>query len=350
MKIFNKSKWNRTETILFLEKLEMYVSAGLPINKVLHLLSENHDKHKQLAISNIARDFEKGQLLSYCFGNHIGLSTIVCHMIEYGELSSKLNRSIALSISLLTKEDELWKKCLNALLYPVFIGSFSLILTFVLIQKVLSQIIPLLNSLKVDLPFVTRIVIFVSDLFRNYGLYIALGIVLASYLTKMSYAKSDKFQRFTHTYFARMPILGKIIYNYYLSLFLQSCGSLIESGLTISDAYLRSQKSVTFWPVKVLLSRHLGRIGEGMPLSRVFESKNNPSFLYSIINAGENSGSLGHSLMKAHQILDRNLDQFLKKFTILIEPVMMIVMGFVVGTIAVSIMIPIYSISNSLQK
>lgn len=343
-------KWNRTDIILFLERLEMYVSAGLPINRALYLLGEHNDKQKHQAISKMATDFERGYLLSHCFAKHIGLSTIICHMIEYGELSGKLNRSILLSIKLLIKEDELWKKCLNALLYPVFVGSFSLILTFVLIQKVLSEIIPLLNSLKIDLPLVTKIVITISDVFRNYGIFIVFGIILILITITKIYSKSQRFCQFVHNLVLRMPIIGKIVYNYHLSLFFQSCGSLVESGLTISQAYLRSQKSPSFWPLKILLSKYAGRIGEGMPLSRVFESKHHPQFLYSIISAGENSGSLGQSIMRAHEILDRDLDQFIKKFTVLIEPIMMIVMGFIVGTIAISIMIPIYSISNSLQK
>jgi len=271
-------------------------------------------------------------------------------MIEYGELSGKLNRSINLSIKLLTKEDELFKKCLNALLYPVFIGSFSLILTLVLVQKVLSQIIPLINSLNVDLPVITRIVIAFSSVIKNYGLYIIIATIVLFTVARYAYGRSSLVKKIYQNSLIRIPILGTIIYNYHLSLFFQSCGSLIESGLTIFEAYSKSQNAVTFAPIKSLLAKYIQRIGEGMPLSRVFADRNNSSFLQSIISAGENSGSLGTSIIRAHEILDRDLDQFLKKFTVLIEPIMMIVMGLFVGTIAVSIMIPIYSISNTLQK
>ncbi len=350
MIIINRRKWNRKETILFLERLEMYISAGLPINKVLPLLASSRDKNKNTIISNMAIEFEKGNPLSSCLSRYLGISKIISHMIEYGELSGKLNRSINLSIRLITKEDELFKKCLNALLYPVFIGSFSLILTLVLVQKVLSQIIPLINSLNVDLPVITRIVIVFSGVIKNYGLYIIIATIFIFIVARYAYTRSGSIKKLYQNLLIRIPILGTIIYNYHLSLFFQSCGSLIESGLTIFEAYSKSQNAVTFAPIKTLLVKYSQRIGEGMPLSRVFADKNNPIFLQSIISAGENSGSLGTSIIRAHQILDRDLDQFLKKFTVLIEPIMMIVMGLFVGTIAVSIMIPIYSISNTLQK
>ncbi len=191
MNIFNKRKWNRKEIILFLERLEMYVSAGLPINKVLPLLASSRDKNKNAIISNMAIEFEKGNPLSSCLSRYLGISKIISHMIEYGELSGKLNRSINLSIKLLTKEDELFKKCLNALLYPVFIGSFSLILTLVLVQKVLSQIIPLINSLNVDLPVITRIVIAFSVVIKNYGLYIIIATIFLFTVARYAYGRSN---------------------------------------------------------------------------------------------------------------------------------------------------------------
>lgn len=135
-----------------------------------------------------------------------------------------------------------------------------------------------------------------------------------------------------------------------LLLYLQSCGSLIESGLTVYEAYSKSQNSVDFIPIRFLLESHRDKLEQGIPLSKVFSQKRNPVFVQSLISAGESSGSLGISIIRAYDILDRDLDNFLKKFTTLVEPVMMIFMGLFVGTVATSIMVPIYNISSSLQR
>jgi type II secretory pathway component PulF len=345
-----KEKWSRKETILFLERFEMYLSAGLPINKILPLLMNDKRPKQNLAITNILNNFQSGNLLSLSLVQYIGLPKTVAHMIEYGELSGKLSRSIALAIRLMTKEDELFKKCLNALLYPVFIGSFSLLLTIGLVQKVLSQIIPLLKSLHVELPIMTRIIISLSDYLKNYGLYTFAGSIILFFLTRQIYKKSLFVKKISHNFLMRIPVLGKVIYNYYLSLFLQSCGSLIESGLTVYEAYSKSQNSVDFIPIRFLLESHRDKLEQGIPLSKVFSQKRNPVFVQSLISAGESSGSLGISIIRAYDILDRDLDNFLKKFTTLVEPVMMIFMGLFVGTVATSIMVPIYNISSSLQR
>ncbi len=345
-----KSKWSRKETIIFLERFEMYLSAGLTINKILPLLMNDKRPKQNLAITNILNNFQSGNLLSASLVQYIGLPKTVAHMIEYGELSGKLSRSISLAVRLLTKEDELFKKCLNALLYPVFIGSFSLLLTIGLVQKVLSQIIPLLKSLHVELPIMTRIIIALSDFLKNYGFYALVASAILFIVIKQIYKRSQVSKKLFHHFLMRIPILGGVIYNYYLSLFLQSCGSLIESGLTVFDAYSKSQNSVDFVPIRSLLEIHHERIGQGVSLSKIFSHKRNPVFVQSLISAGESSGSLGISIIRAYDILDRDLDNFLKKFTTLVEPVMMMFMGLFVGTVATSIMVPIYNISSSLQR
>ena len=148
----------------------------------------------------------------------------------------------------------------------------------------------------------------------------------------------------------KLPIAGKIISSYALVVFMRSCGSLIEGGIPAAQAYEDTARTIPFLPFRLLFQKHAPHIRTGIPLSRAFIGNAKiPRFISPLLGAGELSGKLGESLIRAAAILDRDIEHALKHMTALIEPVMMAGMGCVVGAIALSIMMPIYDISRVLQ-
>jgi len=153
------------------------------------------------------------------------------------------------------------------------------------------------------------------------------------------------------SFLIRIPLIGGLFYRYSLSLFLRSAGSLIESGLQSAIAYRNAAEVLSLIPLRNELTKEASAVSRGVPFgSAVAKIKRIPPFVPPLVSAGEVSGALGRSLLRAADILDRGVDHSLKKITALIEPVMMAGMGFAVGAIALSIMMPIYDISKVLQK
>ena len=350
MSFINTNKWNRKDIIIFLERIEMYFSSGLEINKTLVIMAEGLKNKQKASISQLIKNIESGIPLYKSLESTIGISRTTAGLIEYGESSGNLAKAILTAKNLLEKEDELFKKCISALIYPIIIGVFATLLIIGLIRGIMSQIIPLLKSLKVDLPLVTKITIVISEIITNYGLYILIISIILFFIFKILFKKYIKFQRFFYYLLIKLPIIGNLVYRYYLALFLHSCGSLVESGLFIGDSYKKTLSTISFLPLKDFLENRVDDIHRGIPLGNILVNKNIPFFVTSLINAGQVSGNLGLSIIRAGNILDKNLDHSLKKLTSLIEPIMMIAMGCIVGTIALSIMIPIYNISGALQK
>ncbi|MEK7609540.1 MAG: type II secretion system F family protein [Patescibacteria group bacterium] len=350
MKIFHK-KWKRRDLILLLERLELYISSGLTIDKALEILGQGISERQATSLAKVRANVVAGSPLSKSFATHLNLSRTLVGLIEHGESSGELARTIQTAKTLLEREEELSKKCLSALAYPVIIGIFSLILTIGLVRGVMPQIIPMLKSLHVQLPLLTRVVMFVSENLLSYGLYIFLGIITIFITTSFTYKKSSLFKGFCHNFLAHIPILGQLFYSYYLSLFLQSCGSLVESGLRIGYSYSNTTATVSFIPLSKLLNTQIVNIHRGIPLGSLMANKSNkiPRYISPLLLAGESSGTLGKSLIRVASILDRDIEHSLKRMTSLIEPVMMAGMGCVVGAIALSIMMPIYDISRVLQ-
>lgn len=348
-KIKNK-KWKRKEIIQFLERLEMYLSSGLEIGKALEVSEQGLNRKQKSSIQNLRKTVESGAPLHFALSSFVGISRTTSGLVQYGELSGTLARSLLTAKTLLEKEDELLKRCTGAMIYPLVIGIFALLLTIGLIRGVMTQIIPMLKSLNVDLPFITKITIALSEIVTGYGFYILVGLVSSVIVGRFIIKKYEKPRYLLQVIVMNIPIIGKLFYNFYLAIFLHSCGALVDSGLSVKDSYDKIVKAIGLLPLQRFLVDRSSKVASGVPLGEVINHNRLPSYISPLLNAGELSGNLGQSIIRAGNIVDREIEHSLKKLTSLIEPVMMVGMGCAVGTIALSIMLPIYNISGALQK
>jgi type IV pilus assembly protein PilC len=343
-------KWKRKEIILFLERLEMYLSSGLEINKALEVSEQGLKKKQKLSIQNLRKSVESGAPLYSTLARFVGTGKTTSGLVEYGELSGTLARSLLTAKTLLEKEDELLKRCTGAMIYPLVIGIFALLLTIGLIRGVMTQIIPMLKSLNVDLPFITKVAITLSEIVTGYGFYILVALVSGAIAGRIILKKYEKPRYILQSIIIRTPIIGKLFYNFYLAIFLHSCGALVDSGLSVKDSYDKTARTISLLPLNKFFHDQSQKVARGLPLGEIINHGRLPSYVAPLLNAGELSGTLGQSIIRAGNIVDKEIEHSLKKLTSLIEPVMMVGMGCVVGTIALSIMLPIYNISGALQK
>ena len=344
------NRWKRRDIILLVERLEMYISSGLTLNKTIQISSQGLNKKQKSDLLRLENHITSGGSLSKGLKDILNFPATTVGLVNYGESSGSLSKSLITVRNLLEREDELLKKFISALIYPLIIGLFSILLVIGLIKGIMSQIIPLLKSLNIDLPLITKIVIFSSEIIIKYGLYIFLGIVLGFIIFRLIVSKSLWFRRGLQYLLVKIPIVGKLFYHYHLSVFLYSCGALVESGIPLDRAYLGVANNISFLPLNNYLNNNISDIKKGTPLGLILNNRYIPNYVSPLLVAGESSGSLGLSILRAGSILDKDIQSALHKLTVLVEPAMMMTLGIVVGSIAVSIMIPIYSISSVLQK
>ncbi len=343
-------KWKRRDITLLLERLELYVSSGLTINKALEIAGEGISPKQKSSLESVRLAVESGGLLSQALTKNIGLSPTISSLIEHGELSGNLSSSLSASRSTMERGEELRKKCTSAMVYPVVIGLFATLLTVGLVRGVMPQIIPMLKGLNVNLPFLTRVVISISEGFLNYGIFGGGGFIVVSVVCITAFKKSQTFKKFCHVLISRVPIIGSLIYSYSLSMFLHSFGALVESGISSSRAYSDTIRTISLIPLRMRLQSTESDAKRGIPFGNILSFNKIPSYVAPLLRAGESSGTLGISIIRAASIIDRDIEHSLKRLTSLIEPVMMAGMGLIVGAIALSIMMPIYDISRALQK
>ena len=348
--IMKRKKWKKSEIILILDSLHMYVIAGLPINESLKLAKKSLSKKLSSDLDYVIDDIESGIPVHQSLNMRIGVSKTVTSILEYGEKSALLGDSLGTSRDLLERENELIKKCLSALMYPIVIGVFTVLLTIGMVRGVMPQIIPMLVGMKIDLPTITKIVIYISDHILYIGLWTLLSVSISVFVSLFTYKKIFNVRRYYHIFITSVPIVGNIIYTYSLAIFLRSLGTLVSSGMSIDKAYESSLSLITLINLKEKLTEGIVILSNGRMLSTVFVNNRMPPYVASLVSAGEGSGGLGPALIKSASMIERDIETMLRKSTTLIEPIMMIGMGGIVGCIALSIMMPIYGMSKMLQN
>lgn len=350
-KIMRIGRWPRRDLMLLLEHMELYVSSGLSVDRALETVAQSMDKKRSRQVMDIHRRILGGSTLASSLASSIKAPSMIVGLVEHGEQSGDLARSFDMARALMERQDDIRRKSLSALAYPIVIGAFASLLTIGLVRGVMPQITPMLKSLRVDLPLLTRAVIFVSENAIAHGLAAVSAIASATLLTVLLYRSSRLFKRMVHALVVRLPLIGSTVHAYALSVFLRSCGTLIDSGISAVVAYSRASSAIALSTLASDMDARREQVAKGVQMGAVIQSVPRvPAHVSPLVRAGEASGRLGASMIRAADIIDRDIDHRLKRITALIEPTMMAGMGMVVGAIALSIMMPIYDISKVLQR
>jgi type II secretory pathway component PulF len=270
-------------------------------------------------------------------------------LISCGEASGSLAASLSAACSLLEQQDELAKKCISAMVYPAVIAVATIGLALGLMKGVVPQMAPLLSGLHRQLPLATRVVLAVSDAISAWGLIAVASSAALAIGAVAAYRRHARSRLVVHSAIAHAPLVGKLVREYSSAVFLRSFGSMLGSGMAADAAYELAARSLSFMPLRQALVANASLIRQGEPIASIAAS-GMPEEVLPIISAGEASGRLVASLARSSAILERGIEHALKRLTSLIEPVMMICMGGMVGSIALSIMMPIYDVSRALQR
>ena len=338
--------------MLFLEQTGLYLSSGLAIDKALELIVDTIPKRRKIAVQRFKVDIESGGSFSKLFGMYVSNSTAVCGIVRQGELTGELAGACEAVKEMLERAEELSRKTLSAMIYPAVILVVSILMTLGLIRGVMPQIVPLLTGLNADLPLLTSIVMAISDLLEKYGILLAIGTLIMIVSLRIAYKKIITFRFYCHVLILRLPLIGSLVRLYWVSVFLRSCGNLLSTGVPLITSYSAAASAIGFLPLCEKISKNEQHLHGGISLSEVLSRSNKifPPYVMALATAGEMSGNLGNSLVRAAEILDRDMGHSLKKLNSMVEPLLMICVGCIVGAVALSIMLPIYDISKVLQR
>jgi len=340
------------DRILLVRNLSAALKAGLGLGESLDILIVDSTKNLIRNILSQAKiNLENGQPLSQTFATFTKhFPPVFVGMLRAGEFSGKLDTTLEELSTYLSREYNLAKKIKSALAYPIVLlvaatGVIMLLLTFVL-----PQLAKTLKQSKVKLPLITQIFVNLGALInQNYFIDIAVvGLIIWFFLYFRKTTLGRKvFMRISF----RTPVVKELVKKVALVRLTRTLSSLIGSGVSIVESLKLTAESVSNDYYKNALLESVEEVQKGIPFSRTFKNYPDlfPRFLTSLMVVGEKTGTLEHVLRTFADFYDEEVDNTLKDLTAILEPVLLLGMGVIVGSIALSVLLPIYQLVGSFR-
>src|SRR3989338_4534437 len=336
----------------FAKRLSFLIKAGVPMLESLQVIKEQTKSKSDMKVfSRVFSDLANGQSLAVSLARFKGVfGNFAINIIKAGESSGTLIQSLNYLADELKKKEILRKKIMSALLYPVIITIATFGITGMLIVYIFPKILPIFASLKAELPLSTRMIIAISNVVRNDGWYIFAGLIIFTVTAFIIIKKVPKARFIYDGLILKIPLFGGIAKNYNLTNTLRTLGLLLKSGLTLTESLLiTSDTTHNVQYKKVFNDTSLG-IMKGKNMSDIFGQSPSlfPDMVGHMIGVGEKSGNLSTTLIYLSEFYENEFEDQTKNLSSSIEPALMIIMGVLVGFVAISIITPIYGITQYL--
>lgn len=340
------------DKVLFAKNLALMIKAGLPLRESIATIQEqSKSKTFKKILDDILRNIDNGQPLAASLSRHPQVfDNLYINMIKVGEESGTLEENLGHLTLQLEKSHELRSKVKAAMVYPSFILTAVIALGAALTFFVLPQITPIFKTFDIQLPFATRILIAFTEIIQNYGLFILIGvIVLAVILFLISRIRLVKF--LIHKITLKLPIAGAISRNVNIAHFSRTLGVLLKSGVPIVSALDITQTTLGNLVYQKELVEVAGEVQRGKPISDYLRKKETifPLMVSRMVGVGEKTGNLEETLLYLSNFYEAEVDRSIKSLSTILEPILLLIIGAVVGFVALAIITPIYEITRGLH-
>lgn len=350
--LFGSSGIPRREIIHFCFHLELLVRSGVPILEGLSDLRDSleHPRFREV-VASLIESIEGGQRLSQAMeGQPKVFNKVFVSLIRAGETSGRLPEVLKSLTESLKWEDELASQTKKLVMYPAFVGTIVIAATFFLMIYMVPQLKQFVKNMGQVLPLQTQILFFFSDLLVSYW-YVALllplmvvaGIKIALATNPLARIRFDAAK-------LRIPLVGEILRKIILSRFANTFALLYASGIPILDSIRTTQDVVGNLVVRQGLERVEQLIVEGQNVTAAFHSIGFfPPLVIRMLRVGESTGALDDALMNVSYFYNRDVKESVEKVQQLIEPMLTVVLGCLLGWIMLSVLGPVYDIISKIQ-
>ncbi len=353
--IFELSFFDRIkmkDVVILSRQIATLFEAQVSALKAFTLLSSNSE-NKLLGkkLVEVGDDLQAGVSISGALAKHPDIfSDFYINMVKAGEETGKLNQTFLHLAEYLDRQYALTSKTRNALIYPAFV----IVTFFAVMSLMFVVVIPKLGEIIKDsgqeIPVYTKMVIGFSDFFVHYGFILLIGVVLFGvWIWRLSLTEKGK-EYLDHVRLST-PIIGKLFKRLYLSRIADNMDTMLSSGIPIIRAIDITSDVVNSRVYKNILKEVAEDVKGGLTLSAAFEKYPDqlPGIMVQMVKVGEETGSLGQILKTLADFYKREVDDAVDTLVGLIEPVMIVVLGFGVGVLLVSVLMPIYNIAGGIQ-
>jgi type IV pilus assembly protein PilC len=340
------------EKVFFTRNLKVMISAGISLPRSLRTLAEiTKNKKFKTALFAIVEDINKGQAFSSSLKKYPGIfPEIFCSLIKAGEESGTMEESLKNLTQQMERQSELRSKIIGAMIYPAVVVSAMLGIGIMMLIMVIPKLAETFADMGVELPITTKIIIFLGNFLAQKWYFIILLVVGLVVLFKFSVSKTGG-KRIIDRITLKLPIISSLIQKTNAAYTVRTIGSLINSGVPITNALEITSGILGNVYFKEALTGSAEQVRKGRKLSESLRSYGDlyPLIVLQMIEVGEETGETADILQKLADFFEEEVANATKNMSSIIEPVLMLLIGGAIGFFAISMLSPMYSIMGSIK-
>lgn len=338
------------DIVIFSRQLAVMASATVPIVQALHILEKQTANPKlKVIVSEVADEVEGGAKLSAALGKYPDIfSEFYINMVASGESSGKIDEVLNYLADEAEKNYDLTSQIKGAMIYPAFILFGLLVVGTIMMVFVIPKLTAILQEAGTQLPLSTRILIAVSGFFQHFW-WLLLILLVALVVGTRLFVRTPRGRHLWHSFQLKIPIIGTIYKHIYLVRFTQSMYTLVVGGVPLTRSLAIVANVVGNAVFQDIILRTIKQVEDGNSIATVFaQSPVVPAMLSQMMIVGEKTGRLEEIFKRLSAFYSHEVQALVSNLVTLLEPIIMLVMGVVVGFMVAAILLPMYKLSSAI--
>jgi type IV pilus assembly protein PilC len=336
------------ELSVFSRQLSVLIDAELPLIQSLTLLADQtRNKYFKKVITTIREDVEAGSTLNQAMRKFPkAFDDLYCNLIASGEQSGSLDIMLRRLAEFIERMVKLRSQVRQAMIYPSAIVIFAVVVAIFLLWKVIPVFASIFEELGAELPLLTSVVISLSHFVQNYIIFIAVGLIAAVFLFRY-WRHTPKGRWATDRMLLRVPLIGKLLEKVAISRITRTLSTLISGGVPMLESLKITSSTSGNMLIESKIMEARKQVSEGKSLTEgLKEAGQFPLMLTQMVNVGEATGTLDEMLSKLADFYDEEVNASVSAMLSILEPVLLISVGGLVGSLVISMYLPIFSLMS----
>jgi len=337
------------DRVVFTRQLATLIGAGLPLSQSINtVLEQTQNKQLQSIVQEISASVEGGKSLSESFAKHPEVfDPVFLALVGAGEMSGTLDDALRRVADQQEKDAAIMSKIKGALTYPIIVLVVIFGVMGFMLFTVVPQVEKLYHDLKKTLPFLTQIMVDAASFLSHFWWLTIIIVGVITYFL-IQFLKTETGIKVMDNFKLNVPIFGQMFRKLYMARFMRTGQTLLSTGVSMLDMLNISAKAVNNTVISSSILKAAEKVKGGKTLSSAIQPENYIlSLVPQMIKIGEQSGRIDEMMGKTAQVFEDELDEQIKNISTAIEPVLMVVLAVVAGSMVAAILLPIYSLVNT---
>jgi type IV pilus assembly protein PilC len=327
------------------------IRAGLSLSVIMKTLArQTSNKRFKKIVEDIGRDVEKGNSLTDSFKPYENVfGELFINMIEAGETSGNLEGVLYQLYDQIKKKNALISQVKNALTYPAFIITVMIIVGTIMMLKVVPQLVSMLQKFDAELPLATRLLINISDFISSNIVFLAVGF-LAVLFSLIQIYRTYRGKYFFQYIFLKIPVLREIMKKINLARFSRTMSGLLKSDIMVTRSFRITANVLNNLLYSEAVSEMGKKVEKGYQINTLISKYPAlfPPVVHEVVSVGEKTGELDGMLLELAQHYEEEVENTMENLPSIIEPILIVLLGVVIGGLAIAVIMPMYSLTSTI--